>query len=77
MPINFTAVVEKTKIIEDIRQQERERVRVYVDQLERIAQAAYTYQKYSTPDNSQEAKEAHSILRNELLVPIQAILQEK
>lgn len=77
MPINFAAVVEKTKIIEDIRQQERNRYRAYVDQLERIAQAAYVYQKHSIPDGSQEAKEALSALRNTLLVPIEAISQKK
>jgi hypothetical protein len=66
---------ERARIIEETRRQEQERIRPYVEHLESIAQAAYLYRAHSTPDNSQEAKDAHKVFRNALLAPIDIILQ--
>jgi hypothetical protein len=67
---------ERAKIVKEALKQERDRMSPYVEQLERIAEAAYIYQQYSTSNGSQEAKEAQKVLRETLLVPIEAISQK-
>jgi hypothetical protein len=49
----------------------------YTVHLEIIAKAAYAYYAHSTANDSKEAKEASNTLHNALLVPIEAISQEK